>query len=178
MWPRSGGKTGLPGTGSELSSARDPGWLPPGCACPPGGFGLIPAVGSPCSAEPAAAWSGPEGQVSDFVEKDRAALGLVKHTGMIRNGMREGTLPVAEKLALQNGFRQSRTIDRNQIAATRRLSLCIAWAASSLPVPVSPRIRTVTSDWASILILSNTADIGQTGHLWIGTTLSNTHKPG
>jgi len=83
--------------------------------------------------------------VAHFVEKQGAPLGLLDAAAAGRGGAGEGPLLVAEELALQQPAGIAVQFTTTKGRALRRLARWIERATSSLPVPVSPRIRTVES---------------------------------
>ena len=80
--------------------------------------------------------------------------------GLVLDGAGEGAALEAEQLRLEQLGRQRRAVDLDEraarAAATRR---GCARATSSLPVPLSPRISTVTSVSATRSISSRTSRI-------------------
>jgi uncharacterized protein YoaH (UPF0181 family) len=90
-----------------------------------------------------------ERHVADLVEEQRAAVGLLEAAAA--RGLRagEGAALVAEELAFEQVLRDRRGVDGDERTAARGLCLCSARATSSLPVPLSPVISTVTLLWLS-----------------------------
>jgi hypothetical protein len=87
-----------------------------------------------------------ERQVADLVEKERAALGALDLAGGLPIGAGEGAALVAEELGLEQGRRDGGAVDRHEaLLAAWPLAACSAWAASSLPVPLSPTSVTLMS---------------------------------
>jgi hypothetical protein len=80
-------------------------------------------------------------EFADFVEQQRAAVGRFDQANLAGVGIGEGALFVAEQLALD----QVRGSAAQLISMNGALARGPAWwqarATSSLPVPVSPRIR-------------------------------------
>ena len=95
-----------------------------------------------------------EGQLADLVEEDRAAVGHLEAAEGARDGAGEGALLVAEQLALDQGVGKGGAVDGRRAAGSlRRLRSWMARATRSLPVPVSPRIRTGESAAGDLLDL-------------------------
>ena len=102
----------------------------------------------------------PELKVADLVDEECSAVGLLEapNAAVSRAGERTRTWP-------NNSLSTSVAGTAAQFTATngpvlRGLLLCKAWATSSLPVPLSPRISTVLSTGAARWILANTSRIG------------------
>ena len=97
------------------------------------------------------------GELADLVEEDRAAVGQLEPAGAAGDRAGEGPLLVAEQLALDESRGQGRAVDLDERLVPARLVEWMARAISSLPVPVSPQIRTVASVAATRRTLSSTA---------------------
>ena len=81
--------------------------------------------------------------VADFVEEQRAAVGLLEPADALLVGAGEGALLVAEQLRLEQVLLQRGAVHLDEVA---RGAVRVVWTApaiSSLPVPVSPRTSTV-----------------------------------
>ena len=89
---------------------------------------------------------GVERQLADFVEEQRAAVGPLEPTLAGFRGAGEGAPLVAEELRVDQLAGNGAAIDADERPAGRSLRLWIARATTSLPVPVSPKISTGTSD--------------------------------
>ena len=84
--------------------------------------------------------------VADLVEEERAALGHLEAAAAARGGARERALLVAEELGEEERLDEGRAVDRDERRRwPRSLARWSASATSSLPVPLSPRTRTVLS---------------------------------
>jgi hypothetical protein len=83
--------------------------------------------------------------VADFVKKEGAISSFAKHANAIGGGTGEGAFDVSKKFALQQVCGYGRAVDRDKGFVLREPWSCSARATSSLPVPVSPRIKTVAS---------------------------------
>ena len=94
--------------------------------------------------------------VADFVEEQRAAVGLLEAADALLVGAREGALLVAEQLGLEQVLLQRRAVHLHEVAAARSELWWIAPAISSLPVPVSPRMSTVVLLFATFLTMVST----------------------
>ena len=100
------------------------------------------------------------GQLADLVEEDRAAGGALEPAGPLAVGAGEGASLVAEELALDQALGQRAAVDPDERAARcAREWRCSAAATSSLPVPLSPTIRTGSSVAAARPIALKTSRI-------------------
>ena len=98
-----------------------------------------------------------ERHLADLVEEQGAAVGHLELAGLARHGAGEGALLVAEELAFEQGLGERGAVDGDERLA--RPGGWRAWrarAASSLPVPLSPRISTVAGVGATLAISSTT----------------------
>ena len=84
-------------------------------------------------------------------------MGKLEAADSPRDGAGEGSLLVAEQLALDEPDGQGGAVDLDQRLGGARLVEWMARAISSLPVPVSPLISTVASVAATRPIWSSTA---------------------
>ena len=101
-----------------------------------------------------------ERHVADLVEEQRAAVGLLEAAAARRLRAGEGAALVAEQFAFEQVLGDRRGVDRDERAlAARGLCSCSARATSSLPVPLSPVISTVTWLWLSRPMARNTSCI-------------------
>ena len=96
------------------------------------------------------------GDVADFVQKDIAPVGRLEAALAMGVGPGEGALDVAEELAFQQGFVEGGAIAGDEGAPRRRPRAWMAWATSSLPVPLSPKMITGASLWAAFWVRSKT----------------------
>ena len=96
-----------------------------------------------------------EGQLADLVEEDRGAVGLCEPAGLAGVGARERPLLVPEQLALDQGRRMAPQSTTTSGLSRRPLSSCTVWASISLPVPLSPVMRTVASVCATLRALAS-----------------------
>ena len=95
--------------------------------------------------------------VADFVEEERAAVGLLEAADALLVGAGERPLLVAEQLRLEQVLLERRAVDLHEVAAgAQRVVVTVAPAMSSLPVPVSPRISTVVLLLATFLTMART----------------------
>ena len=83
-----------------------------------------------------------EGQLADFVEEQRAAVGLLEEADVIAVGAGECAGLVAEQLAFHQLGREWRAVDAEHGAIGAGAGLVEARATSSLPEPLSPRTST------------------------------------
>ena len=87
-----------------------------------------------------------ERQIADFVEEQGAVVGRLEPPHAVAGGAGEGALDVAEQLGLEQAFGGRAKVDRRPSAGSlRRDWRWISRATISLPVPFSPRIRTLAS---------------------------------
>ena len=101
-----------------------------------------------------------EGHLADLVEEERPPAGQLEPPLLLPVGAGERAALVAEELALQQLLGQGGAVDGHQRAAPgRRRCKWIAWATSSLPVPVSPVTSTVQVDEATRATRSKTSII-------------------
>ena len=84
-----------------------------------------------------------EAQSRNFVEQQRAGVRQFDMTGLGRPCVSKSALLMSEELGLDQVLWQSRAIDADKRLLARGPSSTMARATSSLPVPLSPRIRTV-----------------------------------
>ena len=85
-----------------------------------------------------------ERQLADLVEEERAAVGALERARRVAIGAGERAAHVAEQLALEQARRDRAAVDDDERLVARAATRCaIASATSSLPVPVSPSMRTV-----------------------------------
>ncbi len=84
-------------------------------------------------------------QGSNFVKEEGAAVSTFKFPDSLVDRTCEGSLFVAEEFALDERFREGCAIQCDERLRGPRLLKWIALATSSFPVPLSPRIRAVTS---------------------------------
>ena len=93
------------------------------------------------------------GQLADFVEKDRAAVGDFEQADAMLVGPGERAFAMAEQLAFDQRFGQRAAVDRHE--RHRRpagFDRARSRATSSLPVPVSPKMSTVDCVGATLAI--------------------------
>src|SRR5438105_4389194 len=85
----------------------------------------------------------------DFVQKQRATVRQFKFS--FDALLRAGEVPalMTEQLALEQRVADCRGVECNEWPTARADELWIAWASKVLPVPVSPRSTTGTSDFAA-----------------------------
>ena len=101
-----------------------------------------------------------ERQLADLVEEHRAAVRALEQARLGRDRAGERALLVAEQLALDQRLRpERRAVDRDERSACASTSGAPAYAAFSLPTPVSPVISTGSSDAASRSSSANTRSI-------------------
>ena len=83
-------------------------------------------------------------QVPDFIEKHGAVVRQFELAGLaIGLGAREGALFVTEQFGFEQIARDGGTVDGHEgVQAARPLAWWMAWANSSLPVPLSPVMST------------------------------------
>src|SRR4029453_1913059 len=74
-----------------------------------------------------------ERQVADFVEEKRPALRRLELADGLFRGARECALLVAEKLALEKSFRNSRAIDRDEAISLARRDIVQRASQQLLP---------------------------------------------
>jgi hypothetical protein len=98
--------------------------------------------------------------LADLVEEDRAAVREVEPSQALSHSAGERALFVAEHLALEQRRGNCRAIAFEEHLGPARAEAMDRPATSSLPVPVSPQMRTVASVGATIRIWSNTSRIG------------------
>ncbi len=91
-----------------------------------------------------------QGEFADFIQKHGAPVGHQKASVFTNGGPGKGAPFMPEEFALQQGLGQGGAIDHHEGAGARGLFRWMAWATSSLPVPVSPRSSTVASEGATI----------------------------
>ena len=91
----------------------------------------------------------------DFVEEDRAAVGLQKLAHFVVRGPGKRARHVAEELALQQRIGQRPQETSTNGLSRRPLSWWMARAVTVLPVPLSPRIRIVVRVSATLSTRSN-----------------------
>ena len=96
--------------------------------------------------------------IADFVEKERAAVGLLQPADAIAIRTGKGSFDVTEKFAFQQVLRQGRAVNLDERPGRRGLEASIASARSSLPVPLSPRIKTAAGLAATLPDLKQAAD--------------------
>jgi hypothetical protein len=97
-----------------------------------------------------------ERQLAHLVEKERALVGQLQTADLARNGAGERALLVAEELAFEQPAGMAAQFSLMKVRSLRGLSRWMARASSSLPVPVSPWIRTVASVGATVSICRST----------------------
>ena len=98
--------------------------------------------------------------VADLVEEDRAVGGDLEQPLLARDGAGERAPDVAEEVALQQVGRHGARVDGDERPVERREWWWIAFATSSLPVPLSPRIRMLLFAGAASWMSSKTCCIG------------------
>ena len=87
-----------------------------------------------------------ERHLGDLVEEQRAAVGALEVALVLPVGAGEAAPLVAEQLALDQVRRDRAAVDGEERAASRRrLRSWTVCATSSLPVPLSPMMNTVTA---------------------------------
>ena len=92
-----------------------------------------------------------ERQVADLVQEERAAVGQLEAPDPPRDGAGERAPLVAEQLALEQRRGDGGAVDLDERPLAPRGSAGgSARAISSLPVPVSPRMRTAASVAATV----------------------------
>jgi hypothetical protein len=64
-----------------------------------------------------------ERYLGDLVEEERAALGGAEDPVVVAHGAREGTAPMAEELAVEQRFGQTRAVDRDERMGGERAAL-------------------------------------------------------
>ena len=82
--------------------------------------------------------------IANFVEKQRAAVALLEFADAPLIGAGEGAPLVAKQLAFQQRVGNGGAVDGQKRLFRARAEMIDARATSSLPVPLSPRISTVT----------------------------------
>jgi hypothetical protein len=98
--------------------------------------------------------------VADFVEEQRAAVGLLEKADAIFMGAGECALLVAEELGFEQRVGQGTAVFDDEARSARSLEKWMARASSSLPVPDSPVISTDSSCPAIFRASSQTAFSG------------------
>ncbi len=98
-----------------------------------------------------------QGDVSDFIEKERAPIRQLESPLFLHQGAGERTPLVSEEFALQQASRNRCAIDLHQIVVAPRAEFVNRRAISSFPVPVSPEIKTVALVGATISTCERTA---------------------
>ena len=93
-----------------------------------------------------------ERNVADFIQEQRAAVRRLETAQLLRHGAREGALFMTEELTFQESQRNRRAVQLYERPMRRLLLVWMACAMSSLPVPVSPSMRTVESVGATVRI--------------------------
>ena len=88
--------------------------------------------------------------LADLVQEQSALVGQFEQPALLRPGVGERALLVAEQLALQQGFGNRRAVDGQERLG---LAQCMVAAIRSLPVPFSPSIR---MDVASLMATRRT----------------------
>ena len=83
--------------------------------------------------------------LADLVEQQRAAVRLLELADAPRDRTGEGAPLVAEQLRFQQVLRDGGAVDGDERPLARRLWRCTKRAIISLPVPLSPVIRTQAS---------------------------------
>ena len=86
-----------------------------------------------------------DGELAELVEEERAAVGLGERADALVDGAGERAPLVAEEGALGERRGDGAAVDDDEGLARRGLASWMAWATSSLPVPVSPMMRTVSA---------------------------------
>ena len=84
-----------------------------------------------------------ERQFADLIQEQRAVVGLLKTPIALLHGAREGAFDMAEQLGFSRFSGSALQLTATMGCAARGLAICMARAAISLPVPVSPVISTV-----------------------------------
>ena len=95
----------------------------------------------------------------DLVEEDGAGVRRLEPAGAVLDGAGERALDVAEQLAFEQALGQGPAVDADVRAGRRGLRSWMARAISSLPVPVSPTIRTHARDGATRRVVRATSRI-------------------
>ena len=90
----------------------------------------------------------------DFIEEDRAAVGLHELAHLLADRAGERAGHVAEQFAFQQRFRQAPQATSTNGLSRRPLRRWIARAMSDLPVPLSPVMSTVARVSATLSIMS------------------------
>ncbi len=93
----------------------------------------------------------------DLVEEDAAGVGRLEPAGAVVDGAGERALDVAEQLALEQALGQRAAVDPDVGPVDRGLRSWMARAISSLPVPVSPTIRTQAREGATWRVVRTTS---------------------
>jgi hypothetical protein len=97
-----------------------------------------------------------EGKLADFIEEECASIRGFNAAGLAGERTDEGAACVAEELGFDEVRRMAPQLMGTKGRLLRRLLWWMARATSSLPVPVSPRMRTVASRWATRAAWSKT----------------------
>ena len=85
------------------------------------------------------------GELADLVEEERPALGQLELALALDVGAGEGAALVPEELGLEEGLGDGAAVDGHEGSVAPRAPAWMARAISSLPVPLSPSMRTVAS---------------------------------
>ena len=99
-------------------------------------------------------------QFADFIQEQCPAIRGFKPAQPPLQCAGEGSLFVSEKLGSNQRLRNGGAVDLTKALVARFDLRCSARAISSLPVPVSPRIRTVESDGATFSTCFSTWRMG------------------
>ena len=83
--------------------------------------------------------------LGDLVEEQRAAVRALEEALVLAVGAGEAALLVAEQLALDQVRRDRAAVDRQERPLAAAAQLVHGLATSSLPVPLSPVMNTVTA---------------------------------
>ena len=91
-----------------------------------------------------------ERQISDFVEKQRSPVGEFQAADFLRNRSRESASFMAEEFAFEQARRNRRAVQFHERLFPARTEIVDRPGDQIFPVPVSPRIKTVTSVAATV----------------------------
>ena len=106
-----------------------------------------------------------ERHVANFVEEQRAVMGLLEFSDVARGRAGERAFFVAEQLRFHQLGGNRGAIQRDKGSARRGLFSCSVRAINSLPVPVSPRMQTrvsLAATCSTCAITSRIAGLAQT----------------
>ena len=97
-----------------------------------------------------------QGKVADFIQEECSLMGQLQPSDLLRDRSRESAFFVAEQLAFEKPGGNGRAIKSDESMIAAGAQPWIARAINSLPVPVSPRMRTVASVAATSSTCFNT----------------------